>query len=226
MKKKKRKRSAGVLDVASMLRKFEREKAKRQHKFEQTNVEVAAITDAAMEPLCPADAAGGSRLNDPLLSLIGSTNDHALIQAANTVDFDIDLESLLRVSEATSTPKSLPQLSPEAQLFQARAAESSQDCTQGSCCKVQQVKPVEFLSKSPSTSHHPCVPPLEGIPPGLNDTIQKLNLVSGLCEGCRCADVLVGAVCSTVTFYMHSHSNDVHSCFFFSLTTSYTVDTH
>lgn len=182
MKKKKRKKSAGVLDVASMLRKFEREKAKRQHKSEQTDVEVAAAADAATVPSCPADAAGGAGLNDSLISLIGSTDDHALIQAANTVDFDIDLESLLRVSEATSTPKSLPQLSPEAPLFQARAAEVTQDCTPGPCCQVQlkpDAEPAELLSKTPSTSHHPCVPPLEGVPAGLNDTIQKLNLVSG-----------------------------------------------
>lgn len=160
VKKKKRKKSAAALDVASMLRKFEREKAKRQRQFERVNVEAAA------------DAAGGgtSGMNDPLMSLIGSTNDHALIQAANTVDFDIDLESLLSVGEAASAPKSHPQSGPEAR-----------DCARSTSSKAQpDPDPVQLLSKTVSTSQHPCVPPLEGIPAGLNDTIRKLNLVSGL----------------------------------------------
>lgn len=147
-----------------MLRKFEREKAKTQQQFKQVNVEAATTADAA--------GGGSSGMNDPLISLIGSTDDHALIQAASTVDFDIDLESLLRVSEAATTPKSLPQFAHEAR-----------DCTQSTCSKVQpnpDTDPVQLLSKTVSTSQHPCVPPLEGIPAGLNDTIQKLNLVSGL----------------------------------------------
>lgn len=162
IKKKKRKKSAGALDVANMLRKFEREKAKRQQQLEQVNVEAAAAADAA--------GGGSSGMNDPLISLIGSTNDHALIQAANTVDFDIDLESLLRVSEAALAPKSLPQLAPEAR-----------DCAQSTCTLVQpkpDTDPVQLLPKTVPTSHHPCVPPLEGIPAGLNGTIQRLNLVS------------------------------------------------
>ncbi|CAL8333864.1 unnamed protein product [Merluccius merluccius] len=46
-----------------------------------------------------AGGGGGTGLADPLLSLIGSINDHALIQAAATVDFDIDLDSLLDATE-------------------------------------------------------------------------------------------------------------------------------
>lgn len=155
IKKKKRRKSAGALDVAGMLRKFEREKARRQ---QQVHVEAAA------------DAAGGG--SDPLISLIGSTNDHALIQAANTVDFDIDLESLLSVTEAASTPKSLPHFVPDSKV---------------------QPRPdsVPLHSKTVSASLQPGVPPLEGIPAGLNDAIQKLNLVSGL------STLFVGVAAST-----------------------------
>lgn len=147
-----------------MLRKFEREKAKRQRHVEQVTVEAAADADAA--------GGGSSVLNDPILSLIGSTNDHALIQAANTVDFDVDLESLLRVSEAALTPKSLPQLVPEAQdLLQSPGSEVE---------PKPDSEPVQIHSKTGSTSHLPCVPLLEGIPAGLNEAIQKLTQVSEL----------------------------------------------
>lgn len=177
-----------------MLKKFQREKEKERHKFEQTNRKVAAVAGAATTPLCPADVAGvgGSGLNDPLLSLIGSTNDHALIQAANTVDFDIDLESLLDVSEGTSSPKSLPQLLPEDQLFQPKAAGFTQVHPPNTYTNLQlkpSTDPVQLLSQTTPTLHHLCVPPLEGIPPGLNDTIQKLNLVR--CLSCNYAGVLL-----------------------------------
>ncbi|KAM6971835.1 ubinuclein-1 [Aplochiton taeniatus] len=45
----------------------------------------------------PKDPAGGGGLGlaDPLLSLIGSTNESALLQAASTMDFVIDLDTLL-----------------------------------------------------------------------------------------------------------------------------------
>jgi len=58
-------------------------------------------------PGFPADAGGGggTGLADPLLSLIGSTNDHALIQAAATMDFDIDLDTLLDATEDGSQLK-------------------------------------------------------------------------------------------------------------------------
>uniref|UniRef100_A0A3B3CF00 Ubinuclein 1 n=1 Tax=Oryzias melastigma TaxID=30732 RepID=A0A3B3CF00_ORYME len=100
-KVRKKKRTVRALSVTSMLRKFEREK-ERQNMEEAKRV--TAVISAPKASLFPADAAGsgGPALTDPLLSLIGSTNDHALIQAANTVDFDIDLDSLLDASEETS----------------------------------------------------------------------------------------------------------------------------
>uniref|UniRef100_A0A8C4IE51 Ubinuclein 1 n=1 Tax=Dicentrarchus labrax TaxID=13489 RepID=A0A8C4IE51_DICLA len=122
MKKKKKKKAGGTLSVTSMLKKFQREKEKERQKVMKENQKIPAIMGATTIPLCPADAAGGggSGLTDPLLSLIGSTNDHALIQAANTVDFDIDLDSLLDVSEGTSSPKLVPQLATETQFFQPK----------------------------------------------------------------------------------------------------------
>lgn len=195
MKKKKKKKAASTLSVTSMLKKFQREKEKERHKFEQTNQKVAAVTGAATTLLYPADAAGGGGggpgLNDPLLSLIGSTNDNALIQAASTVDFDIDLESLLEVSEGTSSPKSLPQLPPEAQLFPPKAAgfPVHPPNTYSNLQLKPTTDPVQPLSQATPTFHHLCVPPLEGIPPELNDTIQKLNLVR--CLSCDYVGVLL-----------------------------------
>uniref|UniRef100_A0A4W6G8B4 Ubinuclein 1 n=1 Tax=Lates calcarifer TaxID=8187 RepID=A0A4W6G8B4_LATCA len=121
-KKKKKKKAVGTLSVTSMLKKFQREKEKERQKMEKANQRAAGIMGLPTIPLCPADAAGGggSGLTDPLLSLIGSTNDHALIQAASTVDFDIDLDSLLDVSDETSSPKSFPQPATETQLFQPK----------------------------------------------------------------------------------------------------------
>lgn len=194
MKKKKKKKATSTLSVTSMLKKFQREKEKERHKFKQRNQKVAAVTGAATTPLYPADAAGGGGpgLNDPLLSLIGSTNDNALIQAANTVDFDIDLESLLEVSEGTSSPKSLPQLPPEAELFQPKAAGFTQVQPPNTYSNLQlkpSTDPVQVLSQTTPTFHRLCVPPLEGIPRELNDTIQKLNLVR--CLSCDYVGVLL-----------------------------------
>uniref|UniRef100_A0A3Q1HEE4 Ubinuclein 1 n=1 Tax=Anabas testudineus TaxID=64144 RepID=A0A3Q1HEE4_ANATE len=112
LKKKKKKKAVGTLSVTSMLKKFQREKEKERQKMKKA----ALIVREPSVSLCPADAAGGggSGFTDPLLSLIGSTNDHTLIQAASTVDFDIDLDSLLDVSEETS----LPQPTVETQLVQ------------------------------------------------------------------------------------------------------------
>uniref|UniRef100_A0A3Q4GLG1 Ubinuclein 1 n=1 Tax=Neolamprologus brichardi TaxID=32507 RepID=A0A3Q4GLG1_NEOBR len=111
-----------TLSVTSMLKKFQKEKERERQK--RARDKAAANLGATATPLFPADAGGGGGmgLTDPLLSLIGSTNDHALIQAASTVDFDIDLDSLLEnnflekcepeqtqlVSDSSSTSQSAP----------------------------------------------------------------------------------------------------------------------
>ncbi|XP_038569022.1 ubinuclein-1-like, partial [Micropterus salmoides] len=181
MKKKKKKKAVGTLSVTSMLKKFQREKEKERRKMKRANQEAAAIMGAPKIPLCPADAAGGggSGLTDPLLSLIGSTNDHALIQAANTVDFDIDLDSLLDVSEETSSPKLLPR---STTVFPPKTDDQTQ--AQPPITKTNlQLKPhseqIQLLSQTSSTS-----PPLpEGLPPGLEDSIRKLMMAAKTSEG-------------------------------------------
>uniref|UniRef100_A0A8C6KYE9 Ubinuclein-1-like n=1 Tax=Nothobranchius furzeri TaxID=105023 RepID=A0A8C6KYE9_NOTFU len=117
-RKMKKKKTIKTLSVTNMLKKFQREKERQKRKASQLAADMNTTTD----PLFPADAAGGgsSGLTDPILSLIGSTNDHALIQAASTVDFDIDLDSLLEASEGNLSPKSLPQTLTDAQLIQTR----------------------------------------------------------------------------------------------------------
>ncbi|KAL7404781.1 hypothetical protein ABVT39_018923 [Epinephelus coioides] len=199
MKKTKKKKAVGTLSVTSMLKKFQREKEKERQKMEKANQKPAAIMDGVTMPLCPADAAGGggTGLTDPLLSLIGSTNDHALIQAANTVDFDIDLDSLLDVSEGTSSPKMVPQ--PAAELFRPKTddpAQISPSLTQFDAAPpVQppntktnlqlrpQSEPIQLLSQTSSTSPHQCVPLPEGLPPQLEDSIRKLMVVAKTSEG-------------------------------------------
>uniref|UniRef100_A0A3B4UJU3 Ubinuclein 1 n=1 Tax=Seriola dumerili TaxID=41447 RepID=A0A3B4UJU3_SERDU len=127
-KKKKKKKAVGTLSVTSMLKKFQREKEKERQKMEKANQRAAGIIGVPTIPLCPADAAGGggSGLTDPLLSLIGSTNDHALIQAASTVDFVIDLVSLLDASEETSSPKLVPQAMSVCMCQYTNAAKTSE----------------------------------------------------------------------------------------------------
>lgn len=186
MKKKKKKKAVGPLSVTSMLKKFQREKEKERKKLEKANQKAAAIMGAPTIPLCPADAAGGggSGLTDPLLNLIGSTNDHALIQAANTVDFDIDLDCLLDVSEGTLSPKLVAQPATEAQLFQPKTDDYAQVQPPNALTHTYtnpQLKPhsepVQLLSQSSLTPPHQCVPLPEGLPPGLEDTIRKLTAV-------------------------------------------------
>lgn len=189
MKKKKKKKAVGTLSVTSMLKKFQREKEKERQKMAKANHRAAAIMGAPTVLLCPADAAGGggSGLNDPLLSLIGSTNDHALIQAANTVDFDIDLDSLLDVSEETSSPKLVPQSVTETQLFQRKTDDQTQSDTAHTQTQPPNTKTnlqqklhpeqIQLLSQTSSTSPHHCVPLPEGLPPGLEDSIRKLMVV-------------------------------------------------
>ncbi|TDH15782.1 hypothetical protein EPR50_G00012500 [Perca flavescens] len=194
MKKKKKKNAVGTLSVTSMLKKFQREKEKERQKMEKRNRMPAAIMGEVTIPLCPADAGGGggSGLTDPLVSLIGSTNDHALIQAANTVDFDIDLDSLLDVSEETFSPKTVPQPGTEMQLFRPK----TDDLTPSDA--APQVQPLntktnlqpephseqmQLLSQTSSTSPHQCVPLPEGLPPQLEDSIRKLTVVAKNSEG-------------------------------------------
>lgn len=183
MKKKKKKKAVGALSVTSMLKKFQREKDKERQEMQKANQRAASIMGAPTIPLCPADAGGGggSGVTDPLLSLIGSTNDHTLIQAANTVDFDIDLDSLLDVSEgASSSPKLVPQIAAETQLFQPNAEDFTQ--ARPPITKTNsQLKPhseeVQLLPQNSSMLPHQCAPLPEGLPPGLEDNIQKLMVV-------------------------------------------------
>lgn len=174
MKKKKKKKAVGTLSVTSMLKKFQREKERERKKLEEANRSaVAAIMAAPTMPLCPADAAGGggSGLTDPLLNLIGSTNDHALIQAANTMDFDIDLDRLLDVSEGT-----------EVQLFQPKTEDHAQGQPPETLPHTHtdpkpHPEPVQPPSQSSSTLPYQYVPLPEGLPAGLEDAIRKLTAV-------------------------------------------------
>ncbi|KAI3353431.1 hypothetical protein L3Q82_019959 [Scortum barcoo] len=195
MKKKKKKKAVGTLSVTSMLKKFQKEKEKERQKMEKANYRAAAVMGGAPTiPLCPADAAGGggSGLTDPLLNLIGSTNDHALIQAANTVDFDIDLDSLLDASEETSSQKLVPHpvTETETQLFQGKTEDQSRSDTQTRPPNLKsnlQQKPhseqIQILSQTSSTSPHQCAQLPEGLPPGLEDDIRKLMVAAKTSEG-------------------------------------------
>lgn len=160
-----------------MLKKFQREKEKERQKVEKSQ-KAAAIVGVPTIPLCPADAAGGggSGLTDPLLSLIGSINDHALIQAANTVDFDIDLDSWLDVTEGTLSPKMFPQPAAETQLFQPKTEDQTQVQPPGTKTRPHS-EPVQVQSQPGSTSPHLCVPLPDGLPPALGDSIRKLTAV-------------------------------------------------
>nr|XP_046228235.1 ubinuclein-1-like [Scatophagus argus] len=188
MKKKKKKKAAGTLSVTSMLKKFQREKEKERQKVEKANQTAAAITGASKIPLCPADAAGGggSGVADPLLTLIGSTNDYALIQAASTVDFDIDLDCLLDASEGTLSPKLLPEPAGETQRFVPETDDHTQAQTANPNASSQ-LKPhseqIQVLSQGGSTSPQHFVPLPEGLPSGLEDSIRKLMAAAKTSEG-------------------------------------------
>uniref|UniRef100_A0A3Q1FW07 Ubinuclein 1 n=1 Tax=Acanthochromis polyacanthus TaxID=80966 RepID=A0A3Q1FW07_9TELE len=120
----KKKKKAKTLSVTSMLKKFQKQKERERQQMEKANQKTCGMMGVTSIPVFPADAAGegggGSGQTDPLLSLIGSTNDHTLIQAASTLDFDIDLDSLLDVSEETASPQLLSQPATEAQLIQTK----------------------------------------------------------------------------------------------------------
>lgn len=160
--KKKRKKSSGTLSVTSMLKKFQREK----EKLEGVQKEAAAPTI----PQCPADPAGGgaSGLTDPLLSLIGSTNEQALIQAASAIYFDIDLDSLLEASEGAAAPPPAP----DPQLFALKPEDFPQAPPPDA---PPQLKPHSDQTSTTSPHQFVCLP--DGVPAGLAAAIQKLALV-------------------------------------------------
>lgn len=164
-----------------MLKKFQREKEKERQKMQKGTQKGAAIMGTPTTPVCPADAAGGGGsglMSDPLLSLIGSTNDHALIQAANTVDFDIDLDSLLDVSEETSSPKLVPQPASETQIFQTKTDDQNQSAAAHTQAQPTNTKTnLQLLSQTSFTSPHQYTSLPEGLPPGLEDSIRKLMVV-------------------------------------------------
>ncbi|XP_060910590.1 ubinuclein-2-like isoform X3 [Labrus mixtus] len=191
MKKKKKKKAAGTLSVTSMLKKFQREKEKERQKMGNVNQRAVFIMGAPTIPPCPADAGGGggSGLTDPLLSLIGSTNDHTLIQAANTVDFDIDLDSLLEVSDDSSSVKAFTQPATETQLYQPKVdnptqSDAAQSEGQSHTKTNSQPHSEQILLPSQTSSiSAQCVQMPEGLPVGLEDSIQKLMVVAKSSEG-------------------------------------------
>uniref|UniRef100_A0A3B3HCZ7 Ubinuclein 1 n=1 Tax=Oryzias latipes TaxID=8090 RepID=A0A3B3HCZ7_ORYLA len=188
-KVRKKKKAVRALSVTSMLRKFQREKERQT--MEEAKRVAAVMTNASKASLLPADSAGsgGPALTDPLLSLIGSTNDHALIQAANTVDFDIDLDSLLDASEVTLSPE-LP--------FQTEASQTRTDDQMQSKVTCDHevhhqetkipsqlkppLEPVQLLPDQSSVSA-PCAPLPEGLPPALEENIGKLIEAAKTSEG-------------------------------------------
>ncbi|KAM9769359.1 ubinuclein-1 isoform 3-T3 [Menidia menidia] len=187
----KKKRAVKTLSVTSMLKKFQREKDKERQRMAKST----AITGAAPPSLFPADAAGGggSGLTDPLLCLIGSTTDHALIQAASTVDFDIDLDSLLDVSEDSLSPRSHPQTATEPRVLQNRADEQThQDGASNMEVQVLNLgsnyQPVPHpeqthVQSKPSSTAEQSAPLPEGLAPGLEDSIRKLMVAAKISEG-------------------------------------------
>lgn len=170
-----------------MLKKFQREKQKEQQKTERANQVVPGTTGAATIPLSPADAAGGGGcvINDPLLTLIGSTNEQALIQAANAMDLDIDLVSLLDATENILSPKSLRHATTETQLFQMET--DDQRVAKAQPPSQTQPDQNQLQPESSSSSPQQFVPLPEGLTPGLEDAIRKLRVVrvkSHLVEFC------------------------------------------
>lgn len=153
-----KKKSVSTLSITNLLKKLQKEKE-------------AAATPAI--PLCPVDAAGGggSGMTDPLLSLIGSTNDHALIQAASAVDFDIDLDSLLEASEATAGTQ--PAADPQLLLLK------TDDLTQAPPPDAH-LQPKPPFDHSSVTFPNQCVSLPDGVPPRLAAAIEKLAAVRPL----------------------------------------------
>ena len=128
-------------------------------------------------PMCPADAGGGggAGLADPLLSLIGSTNDHALIQAAVTVDFDIDLDSLLDATEDASQLKGAQRAT---EMRPAMASPAGEDVQSLSLALFPDQPQTELKG---GMVPPPCTQP-EGLSAKVEGRIGELKLVS-LCRG-------------------------------------------
>lgn len=196
--RKKKKKVPHTLSVTSMLRKFQREKERQRQKLDKANPRRVAALGTPTIPLCPADAAGGggSGLADPLLTLIGSTNDHALLQAASAVDFDIDLDTLLDANEETFSPSLAPQPPKGTQLPQVttdptHTTASSDADPQPSNRKITDPPRPSPESEAKAAPLHPYSPLPEGLPPELEGNIQKLLVV-------RSNDVLVSTLSTSV----------------------------
>ncbi|XP_054635449.1 ubinuclein-1 isoform X2 [Dunckerocampus dactyliophorus] len=176
MKKKKKKKGAGTLSVTRMLKKFRREKELERQEMERAHQSTVALPGTPRMPLCPADAGGGggSGLTDPLLNLIGSTNEHVLLQAASRVDFDIDLDCLLDVGEEISSPQSTTQSLAEAlPPPQPKTDDQNKPCSSSNAPpsrKMTQTLPLQYAALP------------EGLPPLLEDSIKKLMLVAKTSE--------------------------------------------
>ncbi|XP_034083232.1 LOW QUALITY PROTEIN: ubinuclein-1-like [Gymnodraco acuticeps] len=171
----KKKKVSHTLSVTSMLKKFQREKGK----MDKVKPRRSAIT------MFPADAGGGGGLGltDPLLSLIGSTNEHTLIQAVNAMDFHID--SLLDVSEAASSTKMAPPPSTETQLFSPKTEMTQSEARPQVLPPINvqlQLEQIQIPTHTSSTLPQ-CVPLPEGLPPRLEDSIRKLTVVAKTSEG-------------------------------------------
>ncbi|KAK5926081.1 hypothetical protein CgunFtcFv8_021681 [Champsocephalus gunnari] len=171
----KKKKVSRTLSVTSMLKKFQREKGK----MDKVKPRRSAFT------MFPADAGsgGGLELTDPLLSLIGSTTEHTLIQAVNAMDFDMD--SLLDVSEAASSTQMAPPPSTETQLFSPKTEMTQCEARPQVLPPISvQLKPqVEQIPTHTSSTLPQCVPLPEGLPPRLEDSIRKLTVVAKTSEG-------------------------------------------
>ncbi|KAI1896173.1 hypothetical protein AGOR_G00092080 [Albula goreensis] len=94
--KKKKKKHSGALSVNEMLKKFQRERESsiREEPKPLQCSQPVALSTREMDP--------SLNVADPLLSLIGSANESDLLQAASTIDFDIDLDKLLYESPEPS----------------------------------------------------------------------------------------------------------------------------
>ncbi|XP_069761744.1 ubinuclein-1-like isoform X3 [Narcine bancroftii] len=94
-KEKKKKKYMGALGVREMLKKFEKEKEALKRRDDVKSwplLQNAAVAPHKME------SSSMNNVSDPLLSLIGSSNDVDLLHVASTVDLEIDLDHFLNDS--------------------------------------------------------------------------------------------------------------------------------